>query len=74
MILLAFHKFRGAHNAAALNAFAGQVLQEPGLGVLEIVAGLGGSRSTDGGIGAAEALGFRFLNDAGRQWRIRFAG
>ena len=34
-------------------------------GARRILLGLGGSATTDGGIGIARALGYRFLNDAG---------
>jgi len=37
-----------------------------GLGVREIVLGLGGSATTDGGSGLLTALGVRFLDDAGQ--------
>jgi glycerate kinase len=33
----------------------------------EIVVGIGGTASTDGGVGAAEAAGWRFLDAAGRE-------
>ncbi len=35
-------------------------------GVKEILLGLGGSATVDGGLGLLQALGVRFLNDAGR--------
>ena len=34
-------------------------------GAKKILVGLGGSATTDGGIGVARALGYRFVNDAG---------
>lgn len=34
-------------------------------GARRILVGLGGSATTDGGVGMARALGYRFLNDAG---------
>ncbi len=34
-------------------------------GAKKILVGLGGSATTDGGIGVARALGYRFINDAG---------
>lgn len=38
-----------------------------GLGPAEIVVGLGGSATVDGGLGAARELGFRFEDRAGRE-------
>lgn len=35
-------------------------------GANEVIIGLGGSATNDGGVGMARALGFRFLSDAGR--------
>ncbi len=40
-----------------------------GLGYRELVVGLGGSASTDGGIGAATALGARIVDDTGEPVR-----
>lgn len=37
------------------------------LGIKRLVIGLGGSATCDGGIGAAAALGYRFLDDQGRE-------
>ena len=37
-------------------------------GAHRILVGLGGSATTDGGIGVARALGFRFLDHAGREF------
>ena len=39
-------------------------------GVDELVVGLGGSASTDGGVGALSALGLRFLDARGNETRI----
>jgi glycerate kinase len=36
-------------------------------GIREIIIGIGGSATVDGGAGMAQALGFRFLDDAGRE-------
>ncbi|HVM29302.1 MAG TPA: glycerate kinase [Candidatus Limnocylindrales bacterium] len=52
---------------AASTLGTGQVLAAAiGLGVREVVIGLGGSATTDGGTGLLTALGARFLDDAGK--------
>ncbi len=38
-------------------------------GARRVLLGLGGSATTDGGIGIARALGYRFLNDAGGEFQ-----
>lgn len=38
-------------------------------GALEVIVGLGGSATNDGGFGVAQALGFRFLDREGREIR-----
>jgi glycerate kinase len=43
-------------------------------GVDEIILGIGGSATNDGGAGLAQALGIRFLNFAGAPIRDRLAG
>ena len=55
-------------DALAASTFGtGQVLAAAiGLGVRNVVIGLGGSATTDGGTGLLSALGARFLDDAGR--------
>jgi glycerate 2-kinase len=58
------HDERDALAASTLGT--GQVLAAAiGLGVREVVVGLGGSATTDGGAGLLVALGVRFLDDAG---------
>jgi len=56
-------------DAMAASTFGtGQVLASAiGLGVREVVIGLGGSATTDGGAGMLSALGARLLDDAGRE-------
>ena len=45
----------------------GQVLEAArGEGVTEVIAGIGGSATNDGGAGMAQALGYRLLDDQGR--------
>jgi len=45
-----------------------------GLGCRDLVVGIGGSASTDGGMGAAAALGARILDQSGRPVRLCGAG
>ena len=53
--------------AAATTLGTGQIMAAAiGLGCTEIVLGLGGSATTDGGTGLLTALGVRFLDAAGR--------
>jgi glycerate kinase len=54
-------------DALAASSFGtGQVLAAAiGLGVRDVVVGLGGSATTDGGTGVLTALGARFLDDGG---------
>jgi glycerate kinase len=58
----------GERDAAAASTFGtGQVLATAiGLGVRDVVLGLGGSATTDGGSGLLTALGARFLDADGR--------
>jgi glycerate kinase len=58
----------GERDAAAASTFGtGQVLATAiGLGAREVVLGLGGSATTDGGSGLLVALGARFLDKHGR--------
>ena len=52
--------------AAATTLGTGQIMAAAiGLGCTEIVLGLGGSATTDGGTGLLTALGVRFLDAAG---------
>ncbi len=45
----------------------GQLIREAlGRGVRRVILGVGGSATVDGGVGALSALGFRFLDRAGR--------
>ena len=59
---------QGERDAMAASTFGtGQVLAAAiGLGVREIVLGLGGSATTDGGSGLLTALGARFLDERGQ--------
>ncbi len=43
------------------------LLHAAGGGVQEIIVGLGGSATNDGGLGLAQALGFRFIDAEGRE-------
>ncbi len=46
----------------------GQLIREAiGMGVEEVIIGIGGSATNDGGIGMAAALGYRFLDGLGRE-------
>jgi glycerate kinase len=58
---------RDEHDALAASTFgSGQILAAAiGLGCRQIVLGLGGSATTDGGVGLLEALGARFRDASG---------
>jgi glycerate kinase len=46
----------------------GQLIREAiGMGVEEVIIGIGGSATNDGGLGMAAALGYRFLDGLGRE-------
>lgn len=51
--------------AATTRGVGELLLHMMGLGVQRIIMGLGGSATTDGGIGMAAAMGWRFLDDDG---------
>ena len=53
----------------------GELLQAAvGTGVAQIIIGLGGSATNDGGAGAMQALGVRFLDEAGRSLPVPITG
>lgn len=60
------HKSELAPLAATTFGAGCAIGQAIGLGARKIIAAIGGSCSTDGGAGLAQALGVRFFNKAGR--------